>query len=314
MRSEHSYMQTSQYLMRIYQVASCFICLSVILFSSIWGSGWDNAFFVPMSVHAQSDPPPALAFPGEIVEEGDGTRIRWVLPASAEGEGDLDTGDLDAEKLFGRWEKVPLGGYLLPLQTITLQTALGAEVAVELVDMESVPWTEDVPLAEQPVMRSPAGETLPGPLPGTEAGEDPRLPESPVFVLREGVQRGERFVIIALSPFYADASGAEAIVRMATKIDALITQTALRPSDTQPRSQPQSPLLITESPLATPVPTEGAVSEEVEFAADPTAVATTKKDPISNASPPVRSLNLIGLFAFLIVLLGLFGLFLRRRG
>ena len=265
------------------------------------------------TVFAQNQPDDFLhGFTGELSTEENGARIQWELPGAAD---ELP----EAGVLFAAWEKVPLDGYLLPLQTFTLQAPLDAEIRVELEPVESILWTEEVPLAELPEMRSPTGETIPAPV----VTEELRLPESPLFILREGQQRGERFVIIALSPFYADSTDADSsnsestqpAVRMATKINGSISPASwIAPQDDPLAVQLESPLLVAEksqpaSPLSTPSPT--LIPDVAITTSPPTEPAAANTTP--NTLPPTRNLNVIGALAFAIVLAGALGLFLRRR-
>lgn len=113
------------------------------------------------------------------------------------------------------------GGYLLPLQTLTVelpaeQEAVGATAAVAVTSLHSTPYTGE--LLPAPVYAPPALDYVPEPLntPYVEA----QLPTAPIFVMAEGLQRGQYLAVLGFTPIYQDPTSGE--ILYAEGMDAVV--------------------------------------------------------------------------------------------
>jgi hypothetical protein len=92
-------------------------------------------------------------------------------------------------------------GYELPLQLVTLQVVEGAEAVIDLAQFSASNW--DAPLLPTSLPPPPVldGELLIA----TEVAGSASLPDSPVFVVRQGQVFGQSIIVVAISPLFEDA-------------------------------------------------------------------------------------------------------------
>ena len=138
--------------------------------------------------------------------EGDAVTIRWVTLAGGQVDAAADL------------PKMAVGGYLLPMQTIAVRLAPGAQAAVASLDVESRPWLGTLQPALQETPPALGWEPIPSMLPKVEGS----LPHAPVFVLRQGRLRGVAIAIVAFSPIFQDPAGGA--LRQVDEMEARIDQ------------------------------------------------------------------------------------------
>jgi hypothetical protein len=147
---------------------------------------------LPVPASAQSTP---TTLPPLQVESRDGTlHVQW--------QGGVQAASIAAT--------TPYNGYLLPMQTLLLelspdQTAEDALAAVAIQSVSSSPYAGE--LTPAPQHTPPALDYEPTPLntPSVEA----RLPQSPIFVIAQGTQRGQHLALLGFSPLYQDPTSGE---------------------------------------------------------------------------------------------------------
>ncbi|MCS6825897.1 MAG: C25 family cysteine peptidase [Caldilinea sp.] len=105
-------------------------------------------------------------------------------------------------------------GYDLPIQTIALAIPSHDAPSVVVEHIASVPLAGEIepgaPIPPPVLEWTPSAERL--------TVEAAQLPSAPVFILREGVVKGQRFVVLAVSPIYRTNDG----VQVATSLKAFI--------------------------------------------------------------------------------------------
>ncbi|MEZ4831695.1 MAG: C25 family cysteine peptidase [Caldilineaceae bacterium] len=159
----------------------------------------------PAAVFAQEGD---LASP-QIVQDAAAVSVTWTNRQPRNGDAPA----------WQAWPTTSVNGVDLPAQLITVQ-AIGDE-APEIVigTLTSRAWTSrDLPFAatEPPTRVLITGEVYP---PLTSAVANPQPPDSPVVLLRQGEQRGQRFVVLALTPIYA----VDGEVREVSSLDFTVT-------------------------------------------------------------------------------------------
>ena len=229
---------------RKYGVGKCvsfwLLCIVVPLFIllaplSIQNTTFKNSFSTNIGLlmdsqraYAQSDITNRLnAAPITITEDDEGVQIDWAMSEAEQ--------DNPSDFLFDEWFWDNYSGYYLPIATLTLivpDSQSAEELAIDILLLDDALWQNDIPLAEVEIMLSADGEELPNMQP-----MDLQLPTEPVFVLREGRMRGQRLIVIGVSPIY-ELDGDSRVVK---KLSARISDATLLRDDqngSQPNSQP----------------------------------------------------------------------------
>ncbi len=158
------------------------------------------AAFVPAARAQDATAPAGLA----VTTGGDGVHISWNTPPA-----NVSAAAIDQLLPATRHQ-----GYDLPIHSITLALPAGVATSVVMHRIEAVPYAGTL---------EPGAPELPPaldwtPAPNADAAEPAALPSAPVFVLREGVVRGQRLVVLAISPIF-ESDGA---VLVATTLDASV--------------------------------------------------------------------------------------------
>ena len=154
------------------------------------------------------DTTPGAAAPRITVQNG------GVLVAWSAGSGGEVTGAAAAAAAAQSLPTVRYNGYDLPMQTVSLALPEDAPANVQINQLLA---------SELPGGVAPGAPELP---PALDWEPDPNLlpdgpgalPTAPAFVLREGTIRGQRVVVVAISPIYQE----DGIVKVASAIEALI--------------------------------------------------------------------------------------------
>lgn len=107
-----------------------------------------------------------------------------------------------------------IGGVRLPAQLIALTLAGDAQLAPQIEQLASEPWAGPIVAAQPPTPRLADGAARPD----LAAPADPRLPTSPVVVLREARQRGVRLAVLALSPLFSQGGQPRAVTALRLSI------------------------------------------------------------------------------------------------
>ena len=155
-----------------------------------------------------------------------------VLQVSAAAEGavinyDVGQSSLSAADAAQQLPSRRYNGYQLPIQFFTLQVTAAGEPRIDLQGVVAGQLTEPLQPALPETPPALGWEPDPGYTPPA-----PELPTEPVFIARQGLIRGQRIVVVAVSPIFAAggapqiASSIRAVVAGATPLDA----TALSPA------------------------------------------------------------------------------------
>lgn len=151
----------------------------------------------PHAALAQTDPRPAL----EVTTTPTGVQVIWSASAA---------GGANAAALAQLLPTARYNGYDLPIQTITLAVAPDATPAVVIEQVQSAALAGGI---------APGAPILPPvldwtPMPNIAPDDPVSLPAAPAFILREGVNKGQRFAVLAISPIYAEAG----VVKIASEL------------------------------------------------------------------------------------------------
>ncbi|NOK64421.1 MAG: hypothetical protein GFH27_549445n13 [Chloroflexi bacterium AL-W] len=114
---------------------------------------------------------------------------------------------------------VEIGGVQMPARLVALSVHNDTPIQPHIERLASIPWGGKLASAEQIVPQSDGGELRPALAePTTRA-----IPTTPVVVLREGYMRGQRIVVLAVSPVF-EQDGA---LRWTTNLEVTVPQTSL---------------------------------------------------------------------------------------
>ena len=110
-------------------------------------------------------------------------------------------------------------GYDLPLQTITLAIPPDVDQTVAFDELIATPLVGGI---------EPGAPVTPPvldwtPMPNILPDEPAQLPTAPAFILREGVIKGQRFAVLAISPIFEEAG----VVKMATSLRVRVAGASL---------------------------------------------------------------------------------------
>lgn len=238
-------------------------------------------------VRAQSSNEP----PVDVTEIDGGILIEWTLPPEILAE--LNSDEPFNSFVEAGWETALLDHIKLPAYTIPLwesplaeeEIALTSEEILALVDvLASRPVTLTIETKTMPTQTLPSGDELPfiSPL----ASPASLAPTEPVYILREGMQRGERQFVIAVSPIYMDGEQIEVATRgSATLMGVFIKQNQPRADQEVVESGEEEERLTEE------VPATGA--DQTEREAEEGNLATSPlSSPLANPTDARQSMPL----------------------
>lgn len=159
----------------------------------------------------------------EIYETSAGVEFAWRIPDAAASTRRVAT----IAALLETMPVVSYGGYELPMQLQPILLPDQAPDVAEIQHLVSEPWV------------APLLEAAPPPLPdGVDdqsylqpQREELRLPDSPIFILREGRVRGHRVAVVAFSPLYRASDGS---LQLASGIRAAFAGASLFDETTPP--------------------------------------------------------------------------------
>lgn len=154
--------------------------------------------------------PPAMAQPETsmglfVTAEGDGVRVAWTAP---------EVGAATLETLRTLLPTARHQGYDLPIQTIALAIPPHGTPSIVVEQIASAPLVGEIEPGA-PIPPPVLDWTPPVDAPDVETAQ---LPSAPVFILREGVVKGQRFAVLAVSPIYQADDG----VKVATSLRAFV--------------------------------------------------------------------------------------------
>lgn len=161
---------------------------------------------LPLAARAQTALPPGVT----VATQPNGVAITWSAPAAAE---------VSAASLSALLPTARVNGYDLPIQTITLAASGADTPALVITSLQTTELAGEI---------APAAPELPPvldwtPMPNVGLDETVQLPTAPAFILREGVNKGQRFIVVAISPIF-EAAG---VVKVATDLRVIVTGAVL---------------------------------------------------------------------------------------
>lgn len=161
---------------------------------------------LPLAVRAQTALPPGVT----VATQPNGVALTWSAPTAAE---------VSAASLSALLPTARVNGYDLPIQTITLAASGADTPALVITSLQTAELAGEI---------APAAPELPPvldwtPMPNVGLDETVQLPTAPAFILREGVNKGQRFIVVAISPIF-EAAG---VVKVATDLRAIVTGAVL---------------------------------------------------------------------------------------
>ncbi|RIK27193.1 MAG: hypothetical protein DCC55_39540, partial [Chloroflexi bacterium] len=161
-------------------------------------------FSVGSAVMAQThtDLPGAVA----VTQQEEGIYLEWP-------------GSVSAAAALEQLSTFYFQGYELPLELVTLRVAKGAEAAIELEQLSASNWEGALTPTAPPVPPVLDADMFAF----TAANESVTLPDTPIFVVREGQVYGETVVVVAISPLYQEAGQ----VKFASSLGATIRNAVL---------------------------------------------------------------------------------------
>jgi hypothetical protein len=91
-----------------------------------------------------------------------------------------------------------IDGYDLPIHTVTLAVPADSTPSIVIEALQATEFAGEL---------TPAAPELPPvldwtPMPNVGPDETAQLPAAPAFILRAGVNKGQRFVVVAISPIF----------------------------------------------------------------------------------------------------------------
>jgi len=110
-------------------------------------------------------------------------------------------------------------GFDLPIQTVTLAIPPDAVPTIMIDGVAASPLVGRLEPAAP--MSPPVLDWTP--MPNVLPDESAQLPAAPAFILREGVRKGQRFAVLAISPIFEDAG----VVKLATALQVRVPGAAL---------------------------------------------------------------------------------------
>lgn len=139
----------------------------------------------PLSSDAEPAPAPGL----QVTSDGDRVVVVW--------QADQVQAELAADPLQ-TLPTIVYAGYELPAYLVPLRVPHSQPIEVVLDNVQAAPWSGMLTRVPAPVPQPVGGEQRPD----LAVADATPLPTSPVFVLREATMRGERLVVLAVSPLF----------------------------------------------------------------------------------------------------------------
>ncbi|MEM8530139.1 MAG: hypothetical protein AAGF95_04805, partial [Chloroflexota bacterium] len=156
------------------------------------------------AVHAQDNSPI------RIIPEADRVRLEWKDTRVS-----LQSGNPPEPEL----PLVEIGGVQMPAQLVSLHVHNDAPIQPTVERLASIPWGGTLDSVEQVVPQNDAGELRPALAePVTRA-----VPTTPITILREGYMRGQRIVVLAVSPVFEQ----DEALRWATDLEVSVPGASL---------------------------------------------------------------------------------------
>ncbi len=130
---------------------------------------------------------------------------------------------------------VEMGGVRLPAHLLALHVSGSAAIVPQIDQLAAQPWHGALLAADQPIPQTIDGDQRPA----LARAQEQHLPASPLIVLREGYTRGQRIVVVALSPIFEQngsphlASHIQATIADAVPLPAGSDSSALLPQLSQ---------------------------------------------------------------------------------
>jgi hypothetical protein len=148
---------------------------------------------------------PSLSADLQIAVRPDGVHLAW--------QGRLGRDRAGAPLLEG-WPLVEFGGVQLPARLIALRVAGAAPVTPQIERLAHAAWSGALTASPAPTPQTSSGALRPA----LARATSPAVPSAPIVVLRDGRLRGERIVVLAVSPLFQT----EGALQAASQITATI--------------------------------------------------------------------------------------------
>ncbi len=153
----------------------------------------------------------------------DGVSIAW--------QGNVDRA-ANGQPTMAGWERVTIGATSMPARLVALRVGSLGIPDVRISRLESIPWHGTITAAPRPA---------PGMAPAGRADLATRaavtLPDRPITILRDGMIRGSRVVVLALHPIFGGDRP-----RAATRVEAFVPGATLFDGRALPEATPFTPL------------------------------------------------------------------------
>lgn len=167
---------------------------------------------------ADSDAEPYV----HLLTSSDGVRLEWDAALNTSGTQALALSDLPLVQIGG----VRIPAYVVALRMprlphLTIRAQASVPVSIDY--LEDIPWDGFVESADMPIPQTLAGVLRPD----LATIAERNIPATPVVVLREGLLRGERIAVVALSPLFSR----DGEMRLATRLQATIAGAVLLADD-----------------------------------------------------------------------------------
>ena len=152
---------------------------------------------------------PAEGVPLRATADAEGVTVAWQGKPATDRDGKTTVADI------AEWPLGQYGDLRLPVQYVSLEAGRDVKITPALFELESSPWSGAFETIEPIVPRDPGNGME---YPELARKTDGQLPSGPVFVSHEGLMRGRRIIVLAISPFYATKDGPRIATRIAAQI------------------------------------------------------------------------------------------------
>jgi hypothetical protein len=161
---------------------------------------------LPQAAQAQAEPSPGVA----VTTTPNGVSLTWSAPVASAA--------VSVAALSSLLPLARIDGYDLPVHTVTLAIPAGSTPSIVIEALQATVFTGEL---------TPAAPELPPvldwtPMPNVGPDETAQLPTAPAFILRTGVNQGQQFVVVAISPIYTEAG----VVKVASDLRAVVANAA----------------------------------------------------------------------------------------
>lgn len=157
---------------------------------------------LPSLVRAQPQPGAADL---QVAVQPNGLHLRW--------EGRVHRDRAGAPQLAG-WPLVEFGGVRLPARLLALEVDRPDPLTPQVEQLTAAPWSGALSAVAAPVPQTSDMSLRPA-LAGAPRAA---VPSAPVVVLRDGLMRGRRVVVLAVSPLFKERDGLRAATRLTATI------------------------------------------------------------------------------------------------